>query len=192
MSGVDGRIIAAFGRSHHALERSASRSCPYRKRSQVALRRGARVAIPLRGEPGTGEEVEDTSEVNDAAGAASLVTIEVRRCRRRVDAAVRDGAVTSIIVVMVMMVPWLAVEPALAVVGTVAVIPMRAVDDDVVVVAVVVAVDVNVAAPVEVTAVVLGGRGSRSQDQAGGDQGWDADAHGTFLDEHSVTMGVVG
>jgi hypothetical protein len=94
----------------------------------------------------------------------------------------RDEDPSSIIVVMVVMVvPWLAVEPALAVVGAVSVVTVGTVDDDIVVVAVVVPVDVDVAAPVEVPAVVLGGRGSRRQDQGDGNQGWNANSHGSFL-----------
>ncbi|TXM79473.1 hypothetical protein FV220_20315 [Methylobacterium sp. WL19] len=80
-----------------------------------------------------------------------------------------------------MVVSALAVEPALAIVRPVAVIPVRSVDDDVVMVAMVVAIDMDVAAPVEVAAVVLGGRRGRGEDQADGDQGRNADTHGSFL-----------
>jgi hypothetical protein len=93
----------------------------------------------------------------------------------------QDEGRASIVVVVVMVVPALAIEPTLPIEGPVAVVPMRTVDDDVVMVAVVIAVDVDVASPVEVAAVVLGGRRGRGEDQAGCDQGRDADTHGSFL-----------
>ncbi|ARO54087.1 hypothetical protein B2G69_07975 [Methylorubrum zatmanii] len=77
--------------------------------------------------------------------------------------------------VVVMVVAALVVDRPLLVTGTVPV------DDNVVVVTVMVAVDVHVAAaPVEVAAVILGGRHRRREDQDRGDQGWNAGSHGSF------------
>ncbi|KQO85920.1 hypothetical protein ASF32_09545 [Methylobacterium sp. Leaf91] len=97
---------------------------------------------------------------------------------------------TLIVVVVMVVVPALAVVPTFPVERPVAVIPMRTVDDDIIVVAMMVAVDVDVpAAPVEVAAIVLGGRGGRGQDQADGDQGWNANSHGSFLKGVCLKMG---
>ncbi|CAM3145817.1 hypothetical protein JHFBIEKO_0217 [Methylobacterium mesophilicum] len=82
---------------------------------------------------------------------------------------------------MVMMMPF-AVKAALAVKCAVAIVVAGTVDDHVVVIAVVVPVDVNVAAaPVKVATVILRGRGRRGQNQANGDQGWNANRHVLIL-----------